>query len=571
MKTKIKFHRTLQALLIAGISIFALTPAIAGDKPKLILQITVDQFRGDLPTRYADRLGEGGLRYLLEEGIHYNNAHHGHANTETIVGHVTLATGAHPAAHGMIGNLWFDRKTGATTYNIEDPDYRLLTEGADIDADTEIDPTQKAATSDGRSPMAILTTTFSDELASLTAGKAKIFGVSVKDRGAVSMAGHTGKAFWFSKAINQFVTSSYYYDEYPQWVVDWNAKKIPESYANTAWELLHPIDTYLLGDRDDQEWEFALDSYGRTFPHKFTTPKNPYFSTFLTISPAGDEMTTDFAKTLIAKEGLGDDEVTDYLGVSYSATDYIGHFFGPSSLESEDNILRLDRTLADLFAYVDQEVGLENTLIVLSADHGAPEAPGYLESLGIPTGAVSPKEWDKDPVVARIKSKFGIEGQLIQGYDHPYLYLTNDVLKNPQIDLAALETAIAKELVAFPGVSYAIPSTSLARGTVPDNLLTKAVLNNYNAARSGNIYVVFNPGWFLIDHDGLSIAIVHGSPWRYDTYVPIIFAGYGIKPQKVSRRVHTVDLAITLATAIGTRPPSGAAGDVLLEVLGQQP
>ncbi|MGB5326578.1 MAG: alkaline phosphatase family protein [Gammaproteobacteria bacterium] len=581
MKTQSTLQRTLLSLFITGISTFALTPAFAGDtvevtadaaeKPRLILQITVDQFRGDLPTRYFDRLGEGGLRYLLEEGIHYNNAHHAHANTETIVGHVTLATGAHPAAHGMIGNIWFDRKTGVTTYNIEDPDYRLLTEGADVDADTEIDPTQKAATSDGRSPRAILTTTFSDELASLTAGRAKIFGVSVKDRGAVSMAGHTGKAFWFSKATNQFVTSSYYYDEYPNWVDDWNARKIPESYTNTAWELLHPIDTYLFGEHDDQEWEVALDSYGRTFPHEFTTPENPYFSTFLTISPVGDEMTTDFAKTLIAREGLGDDEITDYLGVSYSATDYIGHFFGPSSLESEDNILRLDRTLADLFAYVDQEIGLENTLIVLSADHGGPEAPGYLESLGIPAGYVSPDEWDKDSVIARIKSKFGIEGQLIQGYDHPYLYLTNDIINNTRVDLAALETMIAKELVAFPGVSYAIASTSLERGTVPDNLLTRAVLNNYNPARSGNIYVVFNPGWFINDLDGLSVAVVHGSPWRYDTYVPIIFAGNGIEPQKVSRRVHTVDIAITLATAVGTKPPSGAAGEVLLEVLGQKP
>ena len=545
-------------------------PSPTFEKPKLVIQITVDQLRGDLPTRYIDRLGEGGLRYLLEDGIHYNNAHHAHANTETIVGHVTLATGAHPAAHGMIGNIWFDRTTGATTYNIEDPDYRLLTEGADVDADTEIDPTQKAATSDGRSPRAILTTTFADELAVLTAGKAKIFSVSVKDRGAVSMAGHTGKAFWFSKPANQFVTSSYYYDEYPQWIVDWNAKKLPESYANTAWELMHPIESYLFGDRDNQKWETVLSlSYGRTFPHRYTTPENPFFSTALTISPAGDEMTTDLAKTVIAEEGLGDDEITDFLGVSYSATDYIGHFFGPSSLESEDNILRLDRTLADLFAYVNQEIGLENTLIVLSADHGGPEAPGYLESLGIPAGYVSPDEWDKDPVIARIKSEFDIEGRLIQGYDHPYLYLTNDIINNPRIDLAALETMIAKELVAFPGVSYAIASTSLERGTVPDNLLTRAVLNNYNRARSGNIYVVFNPGWFINDLDGLSVAVVHGSPWRYDTYVPIIFAGNGIKPQKISRRVRTVDVAMTLATAVGTKPPSGAAGEVLLEVLGQ--
>jgi predicted AlkP superfamily pyrophosphatase or phosphodiesterase len=557
------------AALLAQASPTVATQSPTFEKPRLVLQITVDQLRGDLPTRYADRLGEGGLRYLLEEGIHYNNAHHGHANTETIVGHVTLATGAHPAAHGMIGNIWFDRTTGVTTYNIEDADYRLLTEGADVDAETEIDPTQRAATSDGRSPRAILTTTFSDELAVLTAGGAKIFGVSVKDRGAVSMAGHAGKAFWFSKATNQFVTSNYYYDDYPQWVVDWNAKKLPESYANTAWELLHPMGTYLFGDRDDQEWESVLGSYGRTFPHEFTTPENRLFSTFLTISPAGDEITTDFAKTVIVEEGLGDDAITDYLGVSYSATDYIGHFFGPSSLESEDNILQLDRTLADLFAFVDQEIGLDNTLIVLSADHGGPEAPGYLQSLGIPADYVSPDEWDKDPVVARIKNEFSVEGELLEGYDHPYLYLSSEIINDPDIDLAELETAIAEELLAFPAVSYAVPSTSLERGTVPDNQLTRAVLNNYNAARSGNVYVVFNPGWFINDLDGLSVTVVHGSPWRYDTYVPIIFAGSGIEAKTVSRRVHTVDVAMTLATIIGTRPTSGAAGDVLLEVLGQ--
>jgi predicted AlkP superfamily pyrophosphatase or phosphodiesterase len=544
-------------------------PVLAAERPRLILQITVDQFRGDLPMRYVDRLGEGGLRYLLEEGIHYNNAHHAHANTETIVGHATLATGAHPAAHGMIGNIWFDRTTGMTTYNIEDPDFRLLTEGADIDADTEIDPTQKAATSDGRSPRAILTTTFSDELAAYTGGRAKVFGVSVKDRGAVSMAGHTGKAFWFSKSTGQFVTSTYYYDDYPRWVVDWNARQLPQSYGGRAWELLHPVETYMFGDKDDQDWEVVLGDFGRTFPHPFTTPDNPYFTTFLTLSPAGDQLTTDFAKTLIDAEGLGDDAVTDYLAVSYSATDYVGHFFGPSSLEAEDNLLQLDRTLADLFAYVHQEVGLENTLIVLSADHGGPEAPGYLESLSIPAGYVSPETWDTEPAIDRLKSRFGIEGKLLEGYDHPYVYLASDLLDDPDVDLAALEQAIAAELVAFPAVAYAVPSTSLERGTVPDNLLIRAVRNNYNAARSGNVYVVFQPGWFINDLDGLSAAVVHGSPWRYDTYVPIIFAGHGIKPQTVSRRVHTVDVAITLSTMIGTLPPSGAAGEVLMEVLGQ--
>ena len=186
---------------------------VADEKPKLILQITVDQLRADLPLRYMHNFTEGGFRYLYEEGIVYSDAHHPHANTETIVGHATLATGATPAVHGMIGNMWVDRKTGETTYNIEDPNYKLLSKNADVNQKTEIDPTQKAAKVDGRSPMRILTTTFSDELAVFTNGKAKVFGVSVKDRGAVSMAGHAGKAFWFSKQAGEFVTSNYYYDK----------------------------------------------------------------------------------------------------------------------------------------------------------------------------------------------------------------------------------------------------------------------------------------------------------------------------------------------------------------------
>lgn len=540
-------------------------------KPKLILQITVDQLRGDLPTRYYNRLGEGGLRYLLDNGVVYNNAHHAHANTETIVGHVTLATGAHPSAHGMIGNIWFDRSTGVTTYNIEDSNYKLLTEGADVDASTEIDPTQKAASSDGRSPASILTTTFSDELSSLTAGKAKVFGISVKDRGAVSMAGHSGKAFWFSKSTNEFVTSSYYYKKYPQWVVDWNAQKLAEQYSGKAWELMHPKDTYLFGDKDNQDWEFDLAGYGRTFPHQFSKTDNKYFSTYLTVSPAGDELTLEFTKVAIEAEQIGSDDITDFLGVSFSATDYIGHFFGPSSLESEDNILRLDRTLANLFAFIDQKIGLDNTLIVLSADHGGPEAPGYLKSMGIPTGYVSPDTWDKQPAIDKIKSKFGIKGKLIEGYDHPYIYLSNEVINNSEIDVLALEAAIVDELVRFPGVSAAVSSAALERGIVADTFITRAMTNNYHSKRSGNVYVVFDPGWFINNLDGLSVAVVHGSPWPYDTFVPIIFAGYKLNPQIVSRRVQTVDVASTLTNIVGAKPTSGASGEVLLEVLGQKP
>jgi predicted AlkP superfamily pyrophosphatase or phosphodiesterase len=353
--------------------------------PRLVLQITVDALRGDLPGRFAAKMGEGGFRYLMERGVWYTDAHHAHANTETIVGHATLATGADPPAHGMIGNVWFDRQTGKLTYNIEDPSYRILTKGADVDESTEIDPTQKAASTDGRSPAAIMVSTFSDELAIHTAGRAKIFGVSVKDRGAVSMAGHAGKAFWFSKQAAEFVTSSHYYDAYPDWVTAWNEKDLPLAYAGTSWELLNDPSSYLLGDADDREWETALPGFGRVFPHPFGPVDGKYFTTLLTISPAGDELVLDFARTLLDAEQLGQDKATDYLSVSYSSTDYINHTFGPSSLETEDNLLHFDRTLANLFAFVDERVGLANTLVVLSADHGTPEAPGHLNALGIPS------------------------------------------------------------------------------------------------------------------------------------------------------------------------------------------
>jgi len=360
------------------------------EKPKLILQITVDQLRGDLPARFLDRMGEGGFRYLLEEGIVYGNAHHAHANTETIVGHVTLATGANPSVHGMIGNIWFDRGTGSLTYNIEDARYGLLTAGADVDQKTEIDPTQKVAGTDGRSPAAILVSTFGDELSIHTAGKAKIFGVSIKDRGAVSFAGHAGKAFWFSKSAGEFVTSRFYYDEYPGWVTAFNKADPTLRFADTAWELLQDRSGYLFGDRDDQAWELDLPLFGRTFPHNFGPADGSGFTTFLTVSPAGDELTLEFARALIANEALGADAVTDFLSVSFSSTDYVGHLFGPSSLEAEDNLLRLDRTLAALLAYVDEKVGLDHTLVVLSADHGGPEAPGDLQQYGFEANYVDP-------------------------------------------------------------------------------------------------------------------------------------------------------------------------------------
>jgi predicted AlkP superfamily pyrophosphatase or phosphodiesterase len=544
--------------------------ASANPQPKLVLQITVDALRGDLPQRFSNVLGDGGFRYLMEQGIHYSAANYQHANTETIVGHASLATGTVPAAHGMVANVWFDRELDRLVYNIEDPDYHLLTVGADVDDKTEIDPTQRAARVDGRSPNNILSSTFSDEMAVHFAGQSKIFAVSVKDRGAVSLAGHAGKAFWFSKAGGEFVTSNYYYQQYPGWVNEWNARKPAAAYADKSWTLMHPQAKYLFGAADDRDYETDFPGFGRTFPHAYGKTDDKYFTTRLTLSPAGDELTLDFAKTLLTSEQLGQDDVPDYLAISFSSTDYVGHLFGASSLETEDNMARLDRTLADLFSFIDKEVGLENTLIVLSADHGQPEVPGYLREMGIDnahyfdTGAL-----DKTPAIMALKKQFGLGEELIEAFYQPYLYLNQDLIRAKGLDQAEVEQAVAAELLKFDGVAYAISSTALRTDSLPDTLMTRSILRNYHPKRSGDIYLVFEPNVFINDFDGLIVASTHGSPWRYDTFVPLIFAGAGLSAATLSRPVTPYDIAPTLAAYLGVKPPSGTIGMPLPEVLGE--
>ncbi len=554
--------------LIAACSLVQTAQAVdSSSPPRLVLQITIDQLRGDLPTRYRERFGQGGFNYLFDEGLYYANAHYQHANTETIVGHASLATGAYPAVHGMVGNLWLDHDLDRLVYNIEDPDYVLLSADADVNADTEIDPTQRAAKVEGRSPRAMLVSTFGDELRGFNGGQSKVFGVSVKDRGAVALAGHTGKAFWFSKAAGEFVTSTYYYDEYPDYVTEWNAQKKPGVYSDTSWNLMEDQDTYLFGSQDDRPWETDFPGYGRTFPHAYGSADDSLFTTRLTLSPAGDELTLDFALALMEAEQLGQDEVPDYLAISFSSTDYVGHLFGASSLEMEDNLMRLDRTLARLFAHVDETVGLENTLIVLSADHGGPDTPGYLESLGY----VGLEYFDTDtlntqPAIEALKERFGIGEQLIDQYSHPYLHLNRDAIQALGLDLAEVQQAVAAELARFPGIRQAVPSIALGKNQVPDFPLMEAVRNNFHPGRSGDIYVIFDPNVFINDFDGLVVAATHGSPWSYDTYVPIFFAGQGIENATIQRAVAPYDIAPTLSARLGLRSPSGATGQPLTEV-----
>ncbi len=536
--------------------------------PKIIVQITVDGLRGDLPFKYRQRYGDGGFNYFFEKGVVYTNNHYQYSNNETIVGHTTLATGAHPAVHGMIGNLWLDQATGELNYNIEDPDFGIIGSASFVDKKTEIDPTQRAARTDGRSPRAIRTSTFSDELLLSSNGKARVFAVSVKDRGAVPLAGHGGKAFWFNKQSGDFISSTYYYESYPEWVEKWSDKKLADVHKNKHWQLASEKQSYALRDRDDRPYEIDLKGYGRTFPHPFG--ENPkLFYTLLTLSPVGDELTLDFVKTLIENEQLGADEVTDYLSVSFSSTDYINHIFGPASLEMEDNLLRLDRTLANLLTYLGEKIGLENSVIVLSADHGTPEAPEQMAEIGLDVHRLSPERVKTDNVEERLQREFGVGKELIQIYSHPYIYLNRSLIEEKKLEQVDVERVVAEEVMTIPGIAAAISSSQLQKGDYINPVLSSHVKNNYHPLRSGDVYIIQEPYNHLVSDESTPLAAMHGSPWSYDTFVPLMFAGKGIDPGKVDRAVHPVDIATTLSAIMQIKAPSGAVGDVLYEVMEQ--
>jgi predicted AlkP superfamily pyrophosphatase or phosphodiesterase len=550
--------KALKAPLIA--LCLVATQAFA-EAPRLVLQITVDGLRADLLERYAASFGQGGFQYFQDKGAVFTNAHYLHANTETIVGHTTLATGATPAIHGMVGNVWRDPESGELGYNIEDPEAPLLPTREQQAKGAQVDPAQKRARSSGRSPRGILVPTFSDTLSIGTAGNSRIFGISGKDRSAVAMAGKTGTAYWYSTDTGDFQTSSYYMEDYPKWVSDWNGQRQAEQLAGTEWSLSQPREKYLLANQDDRPYEVDLKGYGRTFPHAFGPPGDPLLFTRILVSAEGDRLLSDFGKTLIEEEGLGQDEVTDYLSISFSGVDAVNHFFGPSSLENEEVVVRLDRTLADLLDFVDKRVGLDQTILVLSADHGMAEMPEYATELGYQAGRLY---GDEVLEMARATSKrlFRSE-ELVSDFFRPYLYLDKEALARMGMERRMVAEGLAAELVGLPGIGGAVTAAQ-AREAAPRSAAA-AVKHNHHPRRSGDLYIYPEPYWFMFDRG--AVAAMHGSPWRYDSHVPVVFAGPGILPSQVSRLVHPIDVAPTLSALLGLSPPAAAQGIALPEVV----
>lgn len=351
-------------------------------------------------------------------------------------------------------------------------------------------------------------------------------------------------------------------------MLDWNSNAPLSRFSGKSWELMKPQQAYLFGADDDQPWETDFPGFGRTFPHAWGNLGDKYFTTLLTLSPAGDQLTLDFARAIIENEQLGQDAVPDYLSISFSSNDYVLHVFGPSSLEAEDNLLQLDKTLAELFSYIDKTVGLEHTLIVLSADHGAPEAPPYLNKMGDSNAHY----YDIDACMQTVEEGLAqgpyadIEGLLGQ-FAHPYVYLDQAALTEAGLDRAAVAESVAQLVEQCPGVSAAVTARDTRYSPTRNPVVERRVWNNYNARRSGDVYVVLDSNVYVNDFDGLVVATTHGSPWNYDTFVPIFFLGKGVESGEVSRRVTPYDIAPSLSARLGIKPPSGSVGNPLAETL----
>ena len=526
---------------------------------KLVLQITVDQLRGDTLSRFGDRFSEGGFRHFLDRGVHYTNAHYEHANTETAPGHATVVTGANPSRHGIVANDWIDAATGAFVYNTEDDRHHIL------------DQEKKAH--QGVSPRNLQSTTIGDELVIHTGGRSRVFSVSGKDRGAILPGGHTGKAFWYDKRAGTFVTSTYYYDAYPAWVKAWNDSQPTARFRNTTWDLVADRETYIARDLDDRPYECDFMGLGRTFPHPLGDGSDKFFNAAVGLTPMVDQLTLEFAKLVVDNEILGQGNTPDYLQLSFGSPDYAGHFFGAASLEYEDAVLRIDRLLADLFGFIDARIGLDHVVIALCADHGGPEAPEYLQSLGYDAGRF-PMDLFKlnNPFARALANEFG-RGDLIEGHSHPYLYLDTAAIAETGHSVEEVERFLAGELKKKRGIAYALTRSDLLEGRVVGAPMQDMIRRSFHPVRSGNIHLVQEQYWLLHstgEAKALGIeqmAAIHGSPWNYDTYVPLLFAGPGIEPGKFVRRVGPQDLAPTLANYLGIKPPSGSVGEVLVEVV----
>ncbi len=532
--------------IVLFFALLALCNLNAQKRPKLVIGIVVDQMKMEYLYRFQDDFSANGFKRLMNDGYVFSNTHFNYMPTYTGPGHASIYTGTTPSVHGIVGNDWFNRSTGKDIYCTEDENVKTIGDGDSKEGEM--------------SPKNLQSTTITDELKLATNFKGKVIGLSLKDRGAILPAGHFANwAFWYSKT-GSFISSTFYGSKLPEWVTTFNNEKHYATYLNQNWNLLKPIETYNESLPDDNPYEGKL--YGAktpTFPYNLKVMYEKNDAGVLRSTPFGNNILADFAMKAIESEALGKDDITDFLTISFSSTDYVGHVLGPRSIELQDTYLRLDQTLAELLNYLDKNVGKDNYLLFLTADHAGAENVSYLKDNKYNVKNISPKD-----IVANLK-KFSNETygtDLILNYSNFNLFFDKGKMKTSNLELTKIKSDFKSYLMQQDYVKRVYTEEEILASTGNDFYLN-FINKGYDVTQNGDLVILDKPGFIEYPSTGTS----HGTPYSYDTHVPLIFYGWNIPKGETADRKVITEIAPTLSQKLKIPFTNGTEAEVLLEIL----
>jgi len=532
--------------MILFLTVLIMSNLQAQERPKLVVGIVVDQMKMEYLYRFSDDFSANGFKRLMNNGYTFQNMHFNYMPTYTAPGHASIYTGTTPAIHGIVSNEWFSRKLGKEMYCTDDASVSTVGDGTKEEGEM--------------SPKNLLTTTITDELRMGTNFKGKVIGLSLKDRGAILPAGHFANwAFWYSKT-GAFISSSFYGEKLPDWVQTFNEEKHYMPYINKGWDLFKPKATYNESLEDNNPYEGKLyNSKAAVFPYDLKDMYAKNDAGVIRSTPFGNDLLAEFAMKAIEKEELGKDNITDFLTVSFSSTDYVGHLLGPRSMELQDTYLRLDQTIADFLNYLDKTVGKDNYLLFLTADHAGAENVNYLKDHKYNVNSVSPSTIRTNLKEFSMKT-FGVD--VVLNYSSFNLFFNKEIIKNKGLELSKVKEEFKSYLMTQDYVKRVYTEDEILSSTGNDYFLN-FIAKGYDVTQNGDLVILDKPGYIEYQGTGTS----HGTTYSYDTHVPAIFYGWHIKKGESFNKKAITQIAPTIAQKIKVSFPNGTEANVLEEVL----